>query len=86
MKKVLALILMTPLLLLAADKKTDAEKNITDEQVKKQMELEKKYAKEQKFYQGDEYDLKRHEVNPESLSDVPVIKPEYDFDMTHVYD
>lgn len=73
-------------LMQAAERESAAEKNITEQQLRKQMELEKKYAKEQKFYQGDEYDLKRHEVNPDSLPDVPVIKPENDFDMTHVYD
>ena len=55
------------------------------EKVKEQMELEKKYAKEQKFYQGDAYDLKVHEVDPDTLSDVKVIEPDYDFDITDVY-
>ena len=54
-------------------------------QLKEQMEREKKYAREQKFYQGDKYDLKSHEVNPNSLPDVPVIEPDYDFDITDVY-
>jgi len=54
-------------------------------QLKEQMEREKKYAKEQKFYQGDAYDLKSHEVNPNSLPDVPIIEPDYDFDITDVY-
>ena len=55
------------------------------EKIKKQMELEKKYAKEQKFYQGDAYDLKSHEVDPDTLSDIKVIEPDYDFDITDVY-
>ncbi|QOR62919.1 hypothetical protein ACM66Z_05545 [Sulfurovum sp. ST-21] len=54
-------------------------------QLKEQMEREKKYAREQKFYQGDAYDLKSHEVDPNSLPDVPVIEPDYDFDITDVY-
>jgi hypothetical protein len=56
-----------------------------EEKIKEQMEREKKYAKEQRFYQGDEYDLKSHEVDPNSLPDVPVIEPDYDFDITDVY-
>ena len=58
---------------------------ILQEKIKEQMEREKKYAKEQKFYQGDEYDLKAHEVDPNSLPDVPAIEPDYDFDITDVY-
>ena len=55
--------------------------------VKKAMELEKKYAKEQRFYQGAEYDLKSKEFDPDTLKKVPTIEPDYDFDMdTGVYD
>ncbi len=58
----------------------------TSEAVKKAMELEEKYAKEQRFYQGDEYDLKSKEIDPETLKKVPAIEPDYDFDMdTGVY-
>jgi len=63
---------------------TDKKKKLA-EKIKKQMELEEKYAKEQRFYQGDEYDLKAHEVDPNSLPDVPVIEPDDDFDITDVY-
>ena len=66
-------------------KKSLSKKSITEQQVKKQMELEKKYAKEQKFYQGDDYDLKAVEINEKSLEHVPVIEPDYDFDITDVY-
>jgi len=55
--------------------------NRTKEAVRKAMELEKKYAKEQRFYQGSEYDLKSKEFDPETLKKVPVIEPDYDFDM-----
>jgi len=64
---------------------TDDKKQKIAEKIKEQMELEKKYAKEQKFYQGDAYDLKAHEVDPNSLPDVPTIEPDYDFDITDVY-
>ncbi|AKF25390.1 hypothetical protein YH65_08310 [Sulfurovum lithotrophicum] len=57
------------------------DNNKTKEAVKKAMELEKKYAKEQRFYQGSEYDLKSKEFDPETLKKVPAIEPDYDFDM-----
>ena len=59
-----------------------SEKSRIEEQIKKQMEKEKKFAKEQTFYQGDEYDLKGAEVDPNSLSTIPAMEPEYDFDMS----
>ena len=64
--------------------KNEKEKRVA-EQVKEQMKKEQKYAKEQIFYQGDDYDLKAHEVDPNALADVPVIEPELDFDMDDVY-
>jgi hypothetical protein len=62
-----------------------SEKAILEAQIKKQIEREKKYAQEQKFYQGQEYDLDAHKVDPKILEKVPAIEPEYDFDMTDVY-
>jgi len=67
------------------NKSETKKKKRLEAKVKAQMEREKRYAKEQKFYQGDEYDLKSHEVDPDSLADVPVIEPEDDFDITDVY-
>jgi len=55
-------------------------------QLKKQMEREVKFAKEQRFYQGDDYDLSYAEVDPNSLDGIPLIEPDYDFDMDDVYD
>ena len=52
------------------------------EQIEKQLEKEKKYAKEKAFYQGEDYDLESHEVDPDSLSDIPYMEPQYDFDMS----
>jgi len=71
-------------------KKTNKEINSSKsdklkQRIKDQMKREKKYAKEQRFYQGDEYDLKAHEVDPASLPDVPLLEPDYDFDITDVY-
>jgi len=64
---------------------TNGTSALIAEKVKEQMEREKKYAKEQKFYQGDDYNLSEHEVDPKTLKDIPVIEPDYDFDITDVY-
>lgn len=68
-----------------SEKKKLSKKELKEKQIREQMEREKKYAKEQRFYQGKEYDLKSQEVDPNALDDVPDIKPDYDFDMTDVY-
>jgi len=49
------------------------------------MKREERYAKEQIFYQGDDYDLSQHTINKDSLDSIPVIEPDYDFDITDVY-
>jgi len=56
-----------------------------EKQVQEQMEREKKYAKEQSFAQGDDYDLKAVEVNEKSLDSIPLIEPDYDFEIDDVY-
>ena len=56
-----------------------------EQKIQEQMEREEKYAKEQIFYQGDNYDLSAHKVDPNSLSDIPDIKPDYNFSMDDVY-
>ena len=70
---------------------TEQNSTVTKEEISKkhlaeQIAKEKKFAKEQKFYQGDEYDLSTHEVDEKSLDSIKVIEPEYDFSMDHVYD
>ena len=65
--------------------KTASKSKIMEKEVKEQMEREKKYAQEQSFAQGDDYDLKAVEVNKDSLDSIPVLEPDYDFDMTDVY-
>jgi len=55
-------------------------------QLKIQMEREKKFAREQTFYQGKDHDLSYAEVDPDSIDSVPIIEPDYDFDMDDVYD
>jgi hypothetical protein len=61
-----------------------AESNVS-KNVLKQIEKEKKYAQEQKFYQGKDYDLKGAEVDKSTVDKVPTIEPDYDFDITDVY-
>ncbi len=64
---------------------TKLKNKLEAKQVAAQMKLEEKYAKEQKFYQGDDYNLKAVEINKASLANIPVIEPDYDFDITDVY-
>ena len=54
------------------------QKEIIQKQIEKQMAREKKYAKEQRFYQGDEYDFKSKEIDPETLKDIKPIEPDYE--------
>ena len=57
-----------------------------EEQLKEQIKREKQYAKEQTFHQGKNYDLSSSEVDPNSLDAIPVIEPDYSFNMDDVYD
>ena len=87
MKNILIFIIVASSILLAAsnennESNSSKKESKIEEQIKKQMEKEQKYAKEQKFYQGAGYDTKSHEVDPNSLPDVPTFEPDYDFDMS----
>ncbi len=91
MTKLFIFLLLSATLLTADTNKTH-EHNSTTKQTKKTaleraIEKEQRYAREQRFYTGKEYDLKSEEVDPETVKKVPLIEPEYDFDMdTGVYD
>ena len=65
--------------------KVEKKSQIVQKHIKEQMQREQKYAKEQKFYQGKEYNLSAVEVDESDLDSVPTIEPENDFDMTDVY-
>ncbi len=65
--------------------KSKKSSTLTEKKVQEQMEREKKYAKERTFYQGSDYNLSAVEVDPDSLSSIPVIEPDYDFDMDDAY-
>ena len=64
------------------DSNQSVKKDTFEKQVQEQMQREKKYAKEQKFYQGSDYNLSAFEIDEDSLTDVPALEPDYDFDMS----
>ncbi len=72
------------LALQAENQKAD-KSAITQQHVKEQLELEQKYAKEQEFYNAEDYNFSAVEVDEKSLSNIPKIEPDYDFNMDDVY-
>lgn len=71
----------------SAETNNTKENNATKDAIKKAVEKEKKFAKEQRFYQADEYDFKGAQVDPNALDKIPSLEPDDDFDMsTGVYD
>ncbi len=70
----------------SSDQNSSKIESKASKQLKKQIDREAKFAKEQRFYQGDDYDLSYAEVDQNSLDDIPLIEPDYDFDMDDVYD
>ena len=73
-KLVLILVLVLNTLLVAAS--VEKETN-SDTELQKQLLREKKYAEEQTFYQGKDYDLKSFEVNKEALDAAPEMDIDY---------
>ncbi len=53
--------------------------------LEEQMKKEEKYAKEQRFYQGEEYNLSAVEIDQGAVDAVPLIEPDYDFEIDDVY-
>ncbi len=94
MKRVVVVIFLTIfsfITLQAEDNKTAKkfENNATiqaEKQLQEQIEREKKFAKEQTFYKGQDYDLSYAEVDSNSLDNIHVEEPDYDFNMDDVYD
>jgi len=70
---------------LQAQNSSKEEQKLTAKHLQEQMQREKKFAQEQKFYQGKDYNLSAEKVDPKDLDSVPTIEPENDFDMTDVY-
>ena len=64
------------------------EKNssISDKNLKKNIEQEKQFAKEQQFYQADQYDFKGSQVDPKIVDEIPDLPDDFEFDMDDVYD
>ncbi len=61
----------------ATDTNTTSKKQRLKQAIQHEMQMEEKYAKEQKFYGPDEYNLKAKEVDPASLNDVEPPAPDY---------
>ena len=91
MKKsiLLFLVFLTGMPVLQAQDKAQIKKLTAKElkakHIKEQMLREKKFAHEQRFYQGKEYNLSAQKVDPKDLDSIPSIEPDFDFDMTDVY-
>ena len=85
-KIIISIVLLSSLLFAsnASDSEVEGKKR-AEQQLKIEMEKEKKYAKEQTFYSADNYDFKGAEVNKDSLESVPVIEVD-DFNIDSVYD
>lgn len=69
-----------------ADTNSSTQTQRAEKQLEKQMKREAKFAQEQTFYKGENHDLGYAEINKESIDSVPLIEPDYDFDMDDVYD
>lgn len=52
-----------------------------EENLAKAIAKEKKIKEEQKFYQGEEYNLTDHKIDPGSLDNIKAIEPDYDYEM-----
>jgi len=77
MKNIFILLIIINSFLLAADAKQETK--ITKE-LQKQMDREKKYAKEQTFYKGKNFDLKSFEVSQDVIDSIPKSEIDYSDD------
>ncbi len=76
--KIILLVLCCTLLSQGRAENNSSKHSIIEKQIEKQKALEEKYAKEQRFYQGDEYDFKSKEVDPDILKDIKPLEPDYE--------
>ncbi len=76
--KIALLLLSCSLFSWGGTEHNSSKRSIIEKQIEKQKALEEKYAKEQRFYQGDEYDFKSKEVDPDILKDVKPLEPDYE--------
>ena len=86
MRYILIFLLMLNITLFANEDLQKERELRTQRNIQKAIEFEEKYAKEQVFYDENTYDFNSSKVDDELLEVVPVIEPEYDFDMDDVYD
>ncbi|NPA50089.1 MAG: hypothetical protein GXO02_00480 [Epsilonproteobacteria bacterium] len=86
MKKIILLLFIFLLTILNGQNNETKDNNLTKKHIQEQIKREQKYAKEKTFYMGDEYNLTEKAVDEKSLENVPVISPEYDFDIDDLYD
>ena len=84
---ILVAILMLSTSLCAEENKTtnhaDTNHSIINQELQKAMEQEKKFAKEQTFYNAETYDFKGSEINKDSVKKLEVIEmddPDLDSD------
>ena len=61
--------------------RSDQNSSKLEANLAKAIAKEKKFKNEQKFYQGEDYNLSEQEVDPSSLEKVKVIEPDYDYEM-----
>ena len=79
-KTFMFIMLFTSFSLLSADESNSSEpqgetnSSIIEAELQKVIEQEKKFAKEQKFYDAKTYDFKGAEINKNSLENVPLIE------------
>ena len=64
------------------DSNQSVKKEKVEKHIQEQLKREQKYAKEQTFYQGSDFNLSAFEIDKDSLSSVPELEPDYDFDMS----
>jgi len=81
MKKIVFFIFLVSLVNLFAKSNND----IKAKEIEKQIKREQLYAKEQKFYQGKDYNLTDKQIDKHILQGVKKIEPEYDLDITDLY-
>jgi hypothetical protein len=86
MKYLLLFLVVLHVAIFAGDDLQKERELRTQKNIQKAIEFEEKYAKEQVFYDENNYDFNSSKVDDELLDSVPVIEPEYDFDMDDVYD
>ena len=85
MKRFLLFFILTIVMVAESNITKKEDTNLTQKNLQEQLKREQKYAKEKTFYYGKDYNLSEKKVDEKTLSIIPVIEPEDDFDMDDVY-